>query len=84
LAELIDLEAHNPGTRVAWESASAQAAALGIARSELFPTLAAVALAGVDRSEEGLGSQFYRQTIALAGSELYDFRFRCAARPDQR
>ena len=64
LAELIDLaEAHNPETRVAWESARAQAAALGIARSELFPTLAAVALAGVDRQEGGLGSQFHRQTI---------------------
>src|SRR5215472_19194843 len=66
LAELVDLaEAHNPETRVAWENARAQAAALGIARSELFPTLAAVALAGVDRSEEGLGSQFYRQTVPV-------------------
>jgi outer membrane protein len=64
LAELIDLaEAHNPETRVAWEQARAQAGALGIARSELFPTLAAVALAGVDRVEAGLGSQFYRQTL---------------------
>jgi outer membrane protein len=64
LAELIDLaEAHNPETRVAWESALAQAAALGVARSELLPTLAAVALAGVDRQESGLGSQFYRQTV---------------------
>src|SRR6516164_4555465 len=63
LAELIDVaETHNPETRVAWENARAQAAALGIARSELFPTVAAVALAGVDRSEEALGSQFYRQT----------------------
>ena len=64
LAELIDLaEAHNPETRVAWENARAQAAALGIARSELFPTVAAVALAGIDRSEEALGSQFFRQTM---------------------
>lgn len=64
LAELIDLaEAHNPETGVIWESARAQAAAVGIARSELFPMLAAVALAGVDRQEAGLGSQFYRQTI---------------------
>ncbi len=64
LAELIDLaEAHNPETRVAWEGARAQAGALGIARSELFPTLTAVALAGVSRDEAGLGSQFYRQTI---------------------
>jgi len=64
LAELIDLaEAHNPETRVAWENARAQGASIGIARSELFPTLSAVALAGVDRQEAPLGSQFYRQTI---------------------
>jgi len=64
LAELVDLaEAHNPETRVAWENARAQAAALGIARSELFPMLAAVALAGVDRTEAGFGVHFYRQTI---------------------
>jgi outer membrane protein TolC len=64
LAELIDLtEANNPETRVAWEDAVAQAGAPGVARSELFPTLAAVALAGADREEVGLGAQFYRQTV---------------------
>jgi len=63
LAELIDLaEAHNPETRVAWETARAQADALGVARSELFPTLATIAFAMVDRKESGLGSRFYRQT----------------------
>jgi outer membrane protein TolC len=65
LAELIDVaESFNPETRVAWESARAQAAALGIARSELFPTVAAVALVGVDRIETPFGTQFFRQTIA--------------------
>jgi len=64
LADLIDFaEAHNPETRVAWENARAQCASLGIARSELFPTVTAVALAAVDRQEAGFGSQFYRQTI---------------------
>lgn len=64
LAELIDLaEGHNPETRVAWESARGQAAVLGIARSELFPTIAAVALSSVDRHEIGVGSQFFRQTV---------------------
>jgi outer membrane protein len=64
LAELTDLaESNNPETRVAWEGARAQAGALGIARSELFPTLAAVALAGVERHEAPLGPQFYRQTV---------------------
>ena len=63
LAELIDLaEAHNPETRVAWENARSQAASLGIARSELYPTLSAVALTGVDREEVPLGSRFYRHT----------------------
>jgi outer membrane protein TolC len=65
LAELIDLaESYNPETRAAWESARAQAAALRIARSELFPTLAAVALASAERFEAPFGVQFYRQTLA--------------------
>ena len=37
-------------------------AALGIARSELYPTLSAVALSGVDREEVPLGTRFYRHT----------------------
>jgi outer membrane protein len=71
LAELVDLaEAHNPQTRVAWESARAQAAGLGIARSELYPTLTAVALMGVDRSEIPLGTRFYRFTIPAFEASL--------------
>jgi outer membrane protein TolC len=66
LAELIDLaEAHNPDTRVAWENARAEAATLGIARSELYPTLAAVALSGIDREEIPLGIRFYRHTVPV-------------------
>jgi outer membrane protein TolC len=65
LSELIDLaESYNPETHAAWEAARAQAAALGIARSELFPTLAAVALASAERFEVPFGAQFYRQTVA--------------------
>src|SRR3984893_2892649 len=64
LAELIDLaETHNPETRLAWERARAQAAALGVARSELFPTLAAAALPQTSRQETYLGTRFYRQTF---------------------
>ena len=64
LAELVELaETHNPETRVAWENARARAAALGIARSDLYPVLTALALAGVDRSEIPLGTRFYRFTI---------------------
>jgi outer membrane protein len=64
LAELIDLaETHNPETHVAWERARAQAAALGIARSELYPTLAAAALSQTSSAEIFFGTQFYRQTV---------------------
>lgn len=43
LADLIDLaEERNPQTRVAWAEAKRQAARLGVAKSELLPTLAAV------------------------------------------
>src|SRR6266852_3596947 len=71
LPELIDLaESHNPETRVAWEHARAQAAALGIARSELYPALSAVALTGVDRTEVPLGNRFYRQTVPVFQAAL--------------
>jgi outer membrane protein len=64
LPDLIDLaETHNPDTRVAWQRARSQAAALGVARSELYPTLAAAALAGVSRSEAYLVDRFHRQTL---------------------
>ena len=64
LPELIDLaESHNPETRVAWERARSQAAAWGVARSELYPTIAAAALAGVDREQVYLADRFFRQTI---------------------
>src|SRR5260221_7207210 len=64
LLELIDLaESHNPETRVAWERARAQAAAWGIARSELYPTVASAALAGVDRDQAYLGDRFVRHTV---------------------
>jgi outer membrane protein len=64
LPELIDLaESHNPETRIAWERARAQAAAWGVARSELYPTVAAAALAGVDRGQVYLADRFFRQTI---------------------
>ena len=64
LPELIDLaEAHNPQTCLAWERARAQAAALGVARSELFPTLIAAAQSRVDRQDVLFGNQFFIQNI---------------------
>jgi outer membrane protein TolC len=71
LAEPIDLaEAHNPQTRLAWERARAQAAALGIARSELYPTLAAVALSQINRNEVLFGTTFLSQTVEASQAAL--------------
>ena len=64
LPELIELaEAHNPATRVSWERARAQAASLGVARGELYPTLAAAALSHTARQEAFFGSRFYGQVV---------------------
>ena len=64
LAELIDLaEAHNPATRAAWERARAQAADLGVTRSEVYPTVAAAALSQTSRSEVFLGNRFVSQAV---------------------
>src|SRR6266516_2779331 len=63
LGDLIDLaETHNPETRFAWERARAQAATLGLARSELYPTLAATALSQLTRGDVFFGGSFYRHT----------------------
>ena len=71
LAELIDLaQAHNPSTRVAWERARAQAAALGVARSELYPTLSAAALARASRSDVLVDNAFQREKIRSAALAL--------------
>jgi outer membrane protein len=64
LAELVDLaEAKNPVTHVAWDRARAQAAALGVARSELYPTLAAAAVSQTGRRELLFGNHFGDQTL---------------------
>src|SRR5215475_10792328 len=64
LSELVNVaEQNNPETRVAWENAKAKAADLGVARSTLFPTLAAAALAESTRLDILFGSSFQRQTI---------------------
>lgn len=45
LPEMIDIaEEHNPETRAAWEAAKVRAGALKVARSDLYPTLAAAAM----------------------------------------
>ena len=61
LAELIDLaEAHNPATRVDWERARVQAGALGVTRSELFPTLASAAVSQTARQQAFFGRSLLR------------------------
>jgi outer membrane protein len=66
LTELIDLaEQHNPETRVAWQEAKSKAAALGIARSALYPTIAAVAIAISLRTATLVGEFYQRQTEGI-------------------
>lgn len=91
LSELVDLaEEHNPETRAAWETACAQMAALGIARNELYPTIFAVALSQIGRSEVLLASRFYRQTVQQFGVQLdlnytiFDFRRRAGRIAESR
>jgi len=72
VAELIDLaEQHNPATRLAWQQARARAAQLGIARSEWYPTIAALAVADTARVRVLLNSTFYRQTYGDFTPELH-------------
>lgn len=72
LAELIDLaQQHNPETRAAWEEAKAKAASLGIARSALFPTIAAVALGETARTATLIGEFFHRQTLGVFEPTLH-------------
>ena len=67
LAELIDsAQRHNPEARVAWEQARAQAEAAGVARSELYPTLTAAAVARATRDDILVGPTFDRQQIRSA------------------
>jgi outer membrane protein len=70
LAELIDLaERRNPETRVAWEQARQQAAALGIAQSALFPTLSALASASVNQYSLFF-NKFYREDLSVFPATL--------------
>jgi outer membrane protein len=72
LAELIDLaEQHNPETRFAWQQAKARAAALGIARGALYPTLAALVVGSSERVQVLLNSEFFRQTYGIGSPELH-------------
>jgi len=67
LPELVDLaQQHNPETRFAWERAKAQAAALGIAKSELYPVLGAIVSGEADRSGLLFDTSYVRQTTTTS------------------
>ena len=56
-------EAHNPETRVAMGTCPCSSRALGVAPSELYPTLAAAVLSETSRSNVLFGNEFFLQTI---------------------
>ena len=71
LSELVDVaEEHNPETRAAWEQAKGQAAAVGVARSALFPILAAKAVGESVRQRVLLNTEFLQQTLGLFQSTV--------------
>ena len=70
LPELVDIaERNNPETRVAWEQAKQRAAATGIARSALFPTVAALASASYSQYSLFV-TRFYHQDLATFPATL--------------
>jgi outer membrane protein len=84
LPDLVDAgEQNNPQTRVLWERAKARAAAAGVARSALFPTLAAMASASVNQYSLFFG-KFYHEDTAVFPAMLnlsytvFDFGARSA------
>ena len=71
LPELVDLaEQHNPETRYAWERAKTQAAALGIAQSERYPVLGALAAGEADRFGLLFNESYIRQTTSTSQLSL--------------
>ncbi|HEY7392783.1 MAG TPA: TolC family protein, partial [Bryobacteraceae bacterium] len=88
LPELIDIaERNNPETHVIWEQAKQRAAAAGIARSALFPTVAALASASYSQYSLFV-TRFYHEDLATFPATLslnytvFDFGAR-GARIDQ-
>jgi len=71
LPELVDLaEQHNPETRFAWERAKSQSAALGIAKSDWYPVLSAIAAGDVGRFAILFDTNFIRQTVSTSDLAL--------------
>lgn len=71
LPELINIaEQNNPETRIAWETAKARAADLGISKSTLYPTVAAAAVAQSVRTNLLFAPKYIRQTLDSFAPEL--------------
>jgi len=71
LPDLVDIaERTNPETRIVWERAREKAAALGISRSALFPTISAVASASVNQYSLFFG-KFYHEDTTLFPASLH-------------
>lgn len=70
LPELVDIaEKNNPVTRAVWEQAKQRAAAAGIARSALFPTVAALASASYNQYSLFV-TRFYHEDLATFPATL--------------
>ena len=70
LPELVDIaEKNNPQTRVLWEQAKQRAAAAGVARSALFPTVAALASASYSQYSLFV-TRFYHENLATFPATL--------------
>lgn len=70
LPELVDIaERNNPETRTVWEQAKERAAAAGIARSALFPTVAALASASYNQYSLFV-TRFYHEDLATFPATL--------------
>jgi hypothetical protein len=66
LGDLIDIaESYNPRTRAAWNQAKANAASVGIAKSELYPTIVATAVGKTFLNPPLLYRTFVIQDIGL-------------------
>jgi len=66
LGDLIDIaESNNPATRQAWSAAKARASGVGIARSEMMPTIIGVAIGRTFQEPILLNEHFQLQDIGL-------------------
>jgi outer membrane protein len=72
LGELIDLaESNNPTTQVAWDRAKMNAASIGIAKSELYPTIIAAVSGTTYLNPELFGPTFVLQDWGIFGMEVH-------------